>query len=85
MSGSVDGLKLDRGEPGAQGPLAPAAVVGGFGPGDDRAAELVAGVPAALRTFFGRSAKKDSIAALSADEATRPMDPRRPCRRKQAR
>lgn len=31
-----------------------------------------------FNTFFCRSAKKDSIAALSPDEPTRPIDPRRP-------
>jgi hypothetical protein len=59
--------------------LSASAVVGLLDPGDDRQAEFVAAGPApAFRTFFCSSAKNDSMAALSAQVATRPIDPRRP-------
>ena len=43
--GSDDGLVFDWGQS-AEGCLSSASVVGAFDPGDDRAAELVAGGPA---------------------------------------
>jgi hypothetical protein len=69
----VDHLVLGRGEL-SQASLASATVVGPFDPGDDRQAELVAGVPRSrFRTFFCSRAKKDSMAALSPPAPTRPV------------
>ena len=80
MGGTADGLRLDRGEL-AEGALPAAAMVGALGPGDDREAEPVAGLQRqALRTLFWSRKRKDSIAALSGEEATLPPGPHRPCR-----
>ena len=60
----------------AEGALAAAAVVGAFNPGHDRQAQVVAGAPKRRsRTLFCSSAKNDSIAALSPQAPTRPIDP----------
>ena len=82
MSGLVQCLELDRGES-AEAVLSPSAVVGAFDPGDDREAELFSRVPAlAVETFFCSKLKNDSMAALSAQAPTRPIDPRRPFARR---
>ncbi len=82
MSGLVQYLELDRGES-AEAVLSPSAMVGHLDPDDDREAELVRSIQRRrLRTFFCSSEKKDSIAALSAQAPTRPIDPRSPCRRR---
>ncbi len=57
------------------------AVVGAFDPGDDCESEFSAGCPAfPVEHFFGVGRRKDSIAALSPQAPTRPIDPRKPCR-----
>ena len=56
--------------------MAAAAVVGRLDPGDDREAELSrVAQRRRLRTFFCSRLKNDSIAALSAQAPTRPIDP----------
>ena len=68
-------LELDRGEL-AQGALPAAAVVGVLDPERDLVGELAPGPPSPLvETLRCRSAKNDSIAALSPADATRPIDP----------
>jgi hypothetical protein len=78
VSGVVQYLELGRGEP-AEGVLRASAVVGPLDP------ETIANRRSSrvfqrcrLRTFFCRRLKKDSIAALSAQVPTLPIDPRRP-------
>jgi len=59
--------------------LTTASVVLGLDPRDDCEPEFLAGVPSLVsRTFFCRSEKKLSMAALFPAEATRPIDPSRP-------
>ena len=60
----------------AEGGLAASPVVGPFDPGDDGDAELIAVVQRRLSsTLRCRSAKNDSMAALSPAEPTWPMEP----------
>ena len=77
MSGLVKRLALDRCES-AEGVLAASTVVGGLDPDDDRQPELFAvRQRRRFRTFFCSRLKNDSIAVLSAQVPTRPIEPRR--------
>lgn len=63
--------------------MAPTAVVGLLDPGQDRQAQLVAGDPAlTVQDVLLQQAEEDSIAALSAQAPTRPIDPCRPAARR---
>ena len=65
-----DRLVLDGGQS-AERDLASAPVVGVFDPGDDRYAQVVAGAPRAMvEDVLLQREKNDSMAALSAAEAT---------------
>ena len=77
MSGLVQCLELDGGEP-AEGVLSSAAVVGLLDPGRRSPAGARSRVVQRrrFRTFFCSRLKKDSIAALSAQAPTRPIEPR---------
>ncbi len=70
-----DRLVFDGGQ--SAEPVLPAtAVVGPFDPGEDRDPQLLAGLPhLAVRTFFCRREKKDTMAALSAAEPSWPIEP----------
>ena len=80
MEGGGEGLELDGGEP-SETALTASTMVGAFDPGDDGEAHW-SRVSHRRRseTFFWSSEKNDSMAALSAHVATRPIDPSRPAR-----
>jgi hypothetical protein len=74
--------ELYRGES-AEGGLPAAPVVVAFDPGQDRQAQILAGVPATpVQDVLLLQGKKDSMVALSPAEATRPIEPCRPAARK---
>jgi hypothetical protein len=79
FAGVVEGeFELDGGES-AKATLSASPVVGPFDPDHDLDAEVLAVVQGwRSRTFFWRSEKNDSMAALSPAEATRPIDPASP-------
>ena len=78
MRGLVDCLVFDGCEA-AEASLLSSAVVGALDPGDDGQPQLLAGGPAlAVQDVLLQQAKKDSMAALSPQAPTRPMDPVRP-------
>lgn len=59
----------------SEGSLAPSAVVGGVDPTDQREAQLLAGGPfLTVETLVWTRLKKDSMAALSAQVPTAPID-----------
>jgi hypothetical protein len=69
------GLVLNRGQT-PERSLSSASVVGPFDPGHDRGAEVLPSHPgAAVEDVLRNSAKNDSMAALSPQAPTLPIDP----------